>query len=136
MARGQWVYAPAGSSQRLSDQQKQEITAACERLIAEVFIPRHLPKIGPTKEFNYPIAIHGKWHGSTYRFIQRYRSPFKEAAADPEFDAPFARLEFVSRNCFDLSWFRHTGRWHTLHRSVTFDEAMRLLREDELLHPV
>jgi hypothetical protein len=54
-------------------EEKIAITAACERLIAGVLLPRHLPKITPT-EFNYPIAIYGKWHGNKYRFVTRYRS--------------------------------------------------------------
>ena len=85
------------------------IGVACERFIAEVLTPRFLPEIRPT-EFNYPIAIYGKWHGNKYRFITRYRSDDPRSYA-PEFDAPFARLEYVNRDHFDLSWHRHTGEW-------------------------
>ena len=53
--------------------EKRVITAECEKLIASVLIPRFLPEIRPT-EFNYPIAIYGKWHGNKYRFITRFRS--------------------------------------------------------------
>ena len=42
-------------------------------LIDEVLKPQFLPVIRPT-EFNYPVDICGKWHGTRYRFIQRYRS--------------------------------------------------------------
>jgi hypothetical protein len=74
MTRGQWVYAGArGGGGKLSVAEKLAITAECEKLIASVLIPRFLPKIRPT-EFNYPIAIYGKWHGNKYRFITRFRS--------------------------------------------------------------
>ena len=49
--------------QKPSAEEKLAITAACQRLIADVLTPRYLPEIKPTK-FNYPIAIYGKWHGT------------------------------------------------------------------------
>jgi hypothetical protein len=70
------------------------ITAACQRLIAAVLLPKYLPQITPT-EFNYPVAIYGKWHGNKYRFITRYRSD-QPVSFTPEFEAPFARLEYLS----------------------------------------
>ena len=61
--------------------------------------PRFLPVIRPT-EFNYPVDICGKWHGTRYRFIQRYRSGFPENLGQ-EFDAPFTRLDWISPGRFD-----------------------------------
>src|SRR5664279_4602496 len=70
MTRGQWVYAGArGSGGKLSVAEKLAITAECENLIASILMPRFLPEIRPT-EFNYPIAIYGKWHGNKYRGLQ------------------------------------------------------------------
>ena len=66
--------------------------AACERLIAAVLLPKYLPQITPT-EFNYSVTIYGKWHGNKYRFITRYRSD-QPVSFTPEFEAPFARLEY------------------------------------------
>jgi hypothetical protein len=48
---------------------------------------------------------------------------------------PFARLEYLSRDRFDLSYFRHTDEWFCLHRGVTLAEALRLLESDGFLHP-
>jgi len=66
--------------------EKAAITAACERLIAEVLRPRFLPEVRPST-FNYPVAIDGKWHGNKYRFFTRYRSDDPTSLA-AEFDAP------------------------------------------------
>src|SRR3981081_1075194 len=96
MARGQWVYAGGRAGKKPSFHEKLAITAACDRLITDVLLPRYLPEIKPT-EFNYPVAIYGKWHGNKYRFITRYRSDDPRSYA-PEFDAPFARLEYVNRD--------------------------------------
>ncbi len=96
--------------------------------------PRFLPEIRVT-DFNYPIGIGGKWHGRYFRFFQRYRANGAHSEGG-EFDAPFARLEYVAPNRFDVSWHRHTGQWWPLHRGVSLDEALRLMVDDGHLHPL
>jgi hypothetical protein len=113
--------------------EKAAITAACEKLIADVLKPRFLPEIRPT-EFNYPIAIYGKWHGNKYRFITRYRSDDPRSYA-PEFEASFARLEYVSRDRFDLSWHRHTGEWLRLFEHLSLPEALHLIESEPHFRP-
>jgi hypothetical protein len=114
--------------------EKSAVTAACQNLIDDFLKPRFLPTIRPT-QFNYPIDILGKWHGTKYRFIQRYRSGFPENLGE-EFDAPFARLDWISRNLFDIQWHRHTGEWFRLHCGLTLAEAINTLKSDGLLHPL
>jgi hypothetical protein len=134
MGRGQWVYVRQRGQPKLPEGEKAAITAACEKFIAELLKPRFLPRIEPTS-FNYPVDIYGKWHGSKYRFIQRFRSDHPDALT-PEFDAPFARLEYVGRDRFDLFYYRHTGEWFCLYRSVPFAEALRFIESDGHLHPI
>ena len=133
MARGQWVYVGGRAGNTPRPEGKAAITAACERLIADVLLPRYLPEITPT-EFNYPIAIYGKWHGNKYRFITRYRSDRADSFT-PEFEAPFARLEYVSRDRFDLSYHPHTGEWYRLYKWITLNEALALIAEGMHFEP-
>ena len=122
----------------LTKDEKAALAAVLERFIADTLKPRFLPKIRPT-EFNYPVDIVGRWRGSKYSFITRYRSGFPENRGE-EFDAAFTRLDHLEDHLaetrFDVMWHRHTGRWHLLYAAVTFDEALRLIETDELLHPV
>jgi len=127
MARGQWSNVGGRAGNKPSAAEKLAITAACERLIADVLLSRHLPQIKPSK-FNYPIDIYGKWHGNKYRFITRYRSGCANVI-EPEFEAPFARIEFIARDRFDLSYHRHTGEWYCLYQAVTLAEALALIGE-------
>lgn len=94
-----------------------------------------LPAEHPSTEFNYPIDILGKWHGNRYRFLQRYRSGFPDTLGE-EFDSPFARLDWIDRDRFDIQWFRHTGTWHRLYRDVSLTEALKILETDGILHPL
>lgn len=117
-----------------SEAEKAAIIAACQNFIDEVLKPRFLPIIRPT-EFNYPVDILGKWHGNRYRFQQRYRSGFPDNLSE-EFDSPFARLDWIGRDRFDIQWFRHTGTWHRLYRDVSLTEALKILETDGILHPL
>jgi hypothetical protein len=92
---------PLKPSAAFSEAERARVTAACERFIDEFLKPRFLPSIRPT-EFNYPVDILGKWHGAKYRFIQRYRSGFPENLGE-EFDAPFARLDWISPDASTFS---------------------------------
>lgn len=56
----------------LSAADKSAVTPACQQLIDGFLKPRFMLTIRPT-QFNYPVDILGKWHGTKYRFIQRYR---------------------------------------------------------------
>jgi hypothetical protein len=112
--------------------EKSVITAACEKFIADVLKPRFLPEIRPTK-FNYPIAIYGKWHGNKYRFITRFRSD--DPRSYGPFEAPFARLEYVSRDRFDLSYHRHTGEWLCIFQRVSLTEALDLIESEPHFRP-
>lgn len=125
MVRGQWVYAGGRAGNKPRSEEKIAITTACESLIADVLLPKYLPEITPS-EFNYPIAIYGKWHGNKYRFITRYRSDRPDSFTR-EFEAPFARLEYVSHDRFDLSCHRHTGEWYCLYQRITLNEALALI---------
>lgn len=135
MTGKQWVFVGMRArTKQVSPTEKAAITAACERFIAEVLKPRFLPEIRPT-EFNYPIDLYGKWHGGRYRFIQRFRSDHPDRIT-PEFEAPFARLDYIDRDRFDLFWQRHTGEWRCLHESISLTEALHLIEAESLLQPV
>src|SRR3954464_5931707 len=80
-------------------------------------------------------AWYTMWHGTRYRFIQRYRSGFPETLNE-EFDSPFAALDWVARDRFDIQWYRHTGAWHCLYRGLSLIEALNAIETDPVLHPL
>ena len=128
--QGTWVKA-------LTANEKATIGAECDRFIAEILKPRFLPEVRPTG-FNYAIDIVGKWLGSKYSFITRYRSGFPDNLGE-EFDAPFTRLDHADEHTadvrFDIMWRRHTGQWWHLYPAVKLDEALRLIETDLNLQP-
>ena len=134
MARGGWERVRV---KPLTKEERSAIAVTCEQFIAGKLRPRFLPEVRPS-QFNYPIEIFGKWRGSKYSFITRYRSGWPDNAGE-EFDAPFTRLDHLD-DCltgirFDVLWLRHTGQWWRSHSSVTLDEALRLIEAEPLLQP-
>lgn len=127
-----WVRVKA-----LTAEEKAAVAAACQRFIDGVLKPRFLPEIRPTP-FNYPIDILGKWRGSKYSFLARYRSGFSDNAGQ-EFDSAFVRLDHVEEHLadarFDVLWRRHTGQWWRAHSSLTLEEALHRIEAEPLLHP-
>ena len=85
--------------------------------------------------FNYPVDIKGAWASGQYRFIQRYRSGHDENTGE-EFDVPFARIDRVDPDRFDIYWMRHTGQWWKFREGVSFAKALKLLETEEILHPL
>ena len=117
-----------------AEAEKAKIIAACEAFIRDVLKPRFLSQIKPT-EFNYPVEIFGDWRAGRYRFMQRYRSDSPNRVSD-EFDAPFARLDYMGPNSFHIYWMRHNGDWWPLHLGMTLEQALRLIIDDGHLHPL
>ena len=125
---------PAGRPVAPDNLEKQKIIAACESFIRDFLKPRFLPEIRPT-EWNYVVDIHGAWAGGRYRFMQRYRSGMEHNRGE-EFNAPFARLDRIGKDRFDVYWMRHTGKWWRLYAGVTLADALQILETDGILHPV
>ena len=121
----------------LTPDEKAQIGARLDAFIAETLVPRFLPKIRPT-EWNYPIDLHGKWRGSKYSFIIRYRSSWPDNLGE-EFDSPWLRFdhddEHFAEPRFYIFWMRHTGKWWPLHYSVPLEVALHLIEIDGILQP-
>ena len=131
-SNGRWVKVKV-----LTAQERAGIGAVCERFIAETLKPQFLPEVRQTS-FNYPIDIFGKWRGSKYGFITRYRSGFPENAGE-EFDDAFTRLdhleECLTETRSDVLWRRHTGQWWRSRASAMLEEALRLIATEPMLQP-
>ena len=112
---------------------KAVATAECERLVSQVFRPQYLTEIRVT-EFNYPVSIDGKWRGRSFTFSTRYRSGFDDNRGE-EFDAPFSRIEYAGGGLWNVGWFRHTGKWFTIERSLPLAAAIAVIETRGLLHP-
>jgi hypothetical protein len=118
-----------------TEEEKAAIVSTCGAFIREVLKPRFLPEIRPSNEFNYCVDIFGEWRAGRYRFMQRYRSDSPIRIRD-EFELPFARLDFMGPDRFDIYWMRHNDQWWPVHHGVPLKEALELIVSNPVLHPL
>ena len=90
-------------------------------------------EITPTG-FNYLVDITGAYAGGRYRFMRRYRSGFEDNLGR-EFDDPFARIDRMGRDNFDVHWMRHTGQWWPLHYGLPLAGALQAVVTDDVFQP-
>lgn len=120
-----WGYSPTPT-----DAQKRSIAAQFEPVIEE--LKKNLTPIPEPQRFNHCIDVFGAWRGNYFYIKQKYKGG--ENAIKEHFDMGLARLEFYGENCFNLAYFRHTGKWEPLfmYEEITFEEAKKAILEDAI----
>jgi hypothetical protein len=88
----------------------------------------------PWQADHHPENVWGKWR---VKDTDYGRPPPPGQPHNPgwEFDAPFARIDRMGPDRFDIYWMRHTGTWWRLHTDKTFAETLHILATDGVLFP-
>jgi hypothetical protein len=137
MAKGSktWVRSSHGVSQsKIPDVVKAGISARAQQLVDSDLKPAHIKPPPKKADFNYLIDLHVKWHGRSLIFCSTYACPGPNALS-PTFESRFARMEYVGRDLFNLSYMRHTERWWEVFSNLTLEECFKLIKEDSLFLP-
>ena len=132
--RKPWDIRPAKKRATVTASIKSEVEAKARDLIEKVLKPRHVlpPKKG--EQFNYITDIGAKWYRNYFYFISIYACPSPNALA-PTFESKFARMEPLGFGKFALYFMRHTGEWVGIFDSLSVDECMAAIRDEEWFHP-
>jgi len=135
MARSkkQWIWALAKPS-KVPDALKRELSVKANTLVERHIRPKHVKPAPSNPRFNYIEDIFTKWRGRYFYFMAKYASPAPNRIS-PFFEIGFARLEFIGDNRFDLAYFRHTGKWWPVFSGLTVDEALNLVRSEDIFNP-
>ena len=122
-----WGYA-AGRQQKptVPDNLKKEVQTKGNDLVEKVLKSRYITPPPVESDFNYPIDIWTKWHGSFFYFGSTWASPGPNRIA-PTFEVRFARMEYVGNRKFNLAYFRHTEEWQTILADLTVDDCLKLI---------
>lgn len=127
-----WGYAPDRRRKpTVPDRLKQEVETKGNALVEKALKPRYITPPPVASDFNYPIDIWTKWHGSFFYFGSTWTSPGLNRIT-PTFEVRFARLEYVGNQQFNLAWFRHTEKWHTIFAELTLEECLKLIGDGGL----
>ena len=118
--------------QKVSDKQKDVVTAFFEALILQY--KKKLQKVKSNKKFNYATDIYTTWYRNYFYFCEKYKAVFENRLAD-EFETKFVRLEFISENNFNFSYFRHTGQWHLVIENISLTECLEMMNDNPNFQP-
>ena len=120
-----WVYSPTATKA-----QKDKISKQFEPLIQE--LKKNLTPIPEPQEYNHCIDIFSKWRGNFFYIMQKNKTGTNSIT--DFFDYGLARLEYYGEDRFNLSYFRHTGKWEPLfmYQDISFEEAQTAITKDPM----
>ncbi len=131
---GGWGYSHKPQRPKVSDAIKAEVSAQASALIETALKPKYTQPTPEDQRFNYIEDLYTKWRGSYLYFCAQYRSPGPDAIT-PTFEARFARLEYLSRGRFNLSFMRYTGQWIELYQGLPLEECLTAISDDPFFQP-
>jgi hypothetical protein len=120
-----YVYSPTATKE-----EKNTISIQFESVIEE--LKKNLQPIPEPQELNHRIDIFSKWRGNFFYIMEKFKTG--ENSTTDFFDYGLARLEFYGENRFNLSYFRHTGKWEPLfmYNDISFETAKKAILEDSM----
>ena len=131
----QWaMYPRKTSSSPLPESLKNEVTAKANELIETVLKPRYVQPPAENPQFNYIVAIYGKWYHKAFYFCAQYCVAGPHAI-EPGFEAKFARMQYAGYQRFHLSYMRYTGQRIQLYTDLTVDECIETIRNEPFFQP-
>ena len=129
-----WLYSPPKSPKpKVTDDVKAVVAEKAEQLLAE-WRPKHIRPPSPGYQFNYIVELYGKWFRGYFYFCAKYACP-RSTALSPFFEARFTRLEYVGERQLNLAFMRHTGQWVETEQSLTLDQCLKSIKEEEIYQP-
>jgi hypothetical protein len=84
--------------------------------------------------FNYPVEVFSEWRGKSFYLCARYRT--RSRRSEDDFIARSARITMTGFGRFDLSFFRHTGRWFVVRRGLTAAACFEEIEGNEVFWPM
>ena len=113
---------------------KIDVKQVCYGLVESVLKPRNIDLDPQEDRFNYIVDIFTKWYRNYFYFYAKYHSS-RPNAIEPFFETKFARMAYVGKDQFNLSYMRHTGKWFEVYPDMSLDECIEAIMDDPLFTP-
>ena len=119
---------------KISQENKSSIEEKCQPLV-EQFREKYISE-NPNKEFNYLIGVHLKWYRHYLYFCELRRRESPDGKSHRDTELKFVRLEYLGRDSFNFSYFRHTGQWFLVARGLTLADCFEMMKGNQNFHPM
>jgi len=125
MAKSKYTWAPAKAkaASKIPDAVKSEVEFKANEIIERVLKPKYIEAPSEKTDLNYLSDISCKWYRGYFYFTSKYTCPSPYATA-PSFNSNFARLEYISKNRFNLAYMRHTGQWFEIGFDLSIEACL------------
>ena len=134
MNKKRWIYSPKKQPNlKPSESEKEDIQNYFQPLVQD--FKKKCVKKNPNREFNYVIDVYTKWHQNNFYLCKKYKSEHIDRIAD-EFEEKVVRLKYVGKDCFDFSYFRHTGQWHLVAARISSKECKEMILSNPNFQPL
>jgi len=134
-SRGGWVKMTPAEVKAFSVEGKQAIKETVDQIIERHMKPTALKRRGRRAAFGDVQDIYTKWHGHNLILITKRRGGRVLDRYAEDFETKSGRLTLVGADLFDVSYFRHTGRWWTIQYECPLKAALQYLRKPSPLWP-
>ena len=125
-----WVF---GVTQKAvaSKSTKRQVKERCDRFLVSTLRQKIINEQDTTIRNTKVVDLYTKWIGNFFYFKAKFECRDPDAIS-PFIEEGFARLEYVDEDRFNLSYFRHTGKWWEVHREITLDECLNIISSQQL----
>ncbi|MEP7358093.1 MAG: hypothetical protein ABI847_12690 [Anaerolineales bacterium] len=130
-----WVRLTPAEAKAFSAESKQAIKATVDLIVERWMKPETLKHGGRRPGFGDVQDIYTKWRGPSLILVAKRRGGKVADSIVPDFETQSGRLTLVGVDSFDVSYFRHTGRWWTIQSGCSLDTALKYFREPSMLWP-
>jgi hypothetical protein len=133
--RGGWVKLTPEEVKWFSAEGKQTIKEKVDKIIERYMKPSVVRSRGGRAGFGDVQDLYTKWHGDNLILIAKRRGGRGPGGYSEDFETKSGRLTLVGADLFDVSYFRHTGRWWTIATDRTLKESLEYFREPSPVWP-
>ena len=139
MTRKQWVVSNSSSSPsqtktKVPDAVKDTLTEKARVVIDNIIKPNHISPPPSENDFNYLVDVYSKWYRNYFYFCSTYNCPHPNAIS-PSFDIKWARMEYVGKDKFNISYMRHTDKWGEIHQEISMIDSLKAIVEESYFSP-
>jgi hypothetical protein len=133
--RGGWVRFTPEELKWYSAEGKQSIKDKVDRVIERYMKPSIFKNRRGGAAFGDLLEIYTKWHGHNLILIAKRQGGRRLSQHVEDFETKSGRLTLIGADLFDVSYFRHTGRWWTIDTDCNLKAALKYFRKPSPLWP-
>jgi len=133
--QGGWIKLTPEELKWYSAEGKQTIKEKVDKIIERYMKPSVVRSQGARAGFGDVQDLYTKWHGDNLILIVKRRGGRGPGGYAEDFETKSGRLTLVGAGLFDVSYFRHTGRWWTIETDRTLKESLKYFREPSPVWP-